>query len=104
MRAHSSPDIVVVLLPGADARVLGVSTRTRNARAGSIVGSGTVSNRDEGQGASCIAELRAVETVVGGAPATPYLAFGDRIRIEAIDGEGDSVFGAIDQTVARAGP
>ena len=77
--------------------------KTRRLRAGTIVGSGTVSNRDGANGASCIAELRAVETIAGGEPATPYLVFGDRIRIEAIDRAGASVFGAIEQAVARAG-
>jgi fumarylacetoacetate (FAA) hydrolase len=74
--------------------------KTRRLRAGSIVGSGTVSNRDRGHGVSCIAELRAIETVQGGAPTTPYMQFGDTIRIEVLGRDGLSVFGAIEQRVA----
>ena len=55
--------------------------KTRNCRAGSIVGSGTVSNKDWSRGYSCIAEKRAIETIEGGSPKTPFMAFGDTIRI-----------------------
>ena len=74
--------------------------RTRRARAGSIVGSGTVSNRDASRGFSCIAEVRAREMIADGAVHTPFLSFGDRIRIEMNDAAGRSVFGAIEQEVA----
>jgi fumarylacetoacetate (FAA) hydrolase len=74
--------------------------RTRNLRAGSIVGSGTVSQRDAASGFGCIAEQRAREIVAGGAAGTDYMAFGDRIRIEVLGEDGQSVFGAIDQQVA----
>ena len=74
--------------------------RTRNLRAGSIVGSGTVSQRDADCGFGCIAEQRAREIVDGGAARTDYMAFGDRIRIEVQGEDGHSVFGAIDQQVA----
>jgi fumarylacetoacetate (FAA) hydrolase len=78
--------------------------KTRNARAGSIVGSGTVSNKDLVRGYSCIAEKRALETIEGGAPHTEYLKFGDTIRIEMPGADGRSVFGAIEQrVVALAG-
>ena len=77
--------------------------KTRNARAGSIVGSGTVSNKDWARGYSCIAEKRAIETIEGGAPQTPFMRFGDTIRIEMKDAGGRSIFGAIDQKVARPG-
>jgi fumarylacetoacetate (FAA) hydrolase len=73
--------------------------KTRNARAGSIVGSGTVSNKDWSRGYSCIAEKRAIETIEGGAPKTPFMRFGDTIRIEMKDFAGASIFGAIDQKV-----
>ena len=73
--------------------------RTRNVRAGSIVGSGTVSNRDWSRGYSCIAEKRAIETIEGGAPQTPFMRHGDTIRIEMQGADGQSVFGAIEQTV-----
>ena len=75
--------------------------KTRNARAGSIVGSGTVSNKDWSRGYSCIAEKRAIETIESGAPATSFMRFGDTIRIEMKDDAGASIFGAIEQTVAR---
>ena len=85
--------------------------RTRNCRAGSIVGSGTVSNRpvdSDGRrewvrGYSCIAEKRAIETILDGTPRTGYMRFGDTIRIEVKGRDGQSVFGAIEQTVAAAG-
>ena len=75
--------------------------KTRNARAGSIIGSGTVSNKDWTRGYSCIAEKRAIETIEDGAPKTPFMRFGDTIRIEMKDSAGASIFGAIEQTVAR---
>jgi fumarylacetoacetate (FAA) hydrolase len=82
--------------------------KTRNVRAGSIVGSGTVSNRgveDKGKkdwpkGYSCIAEKRAIETILDGKPSTDYMKFGDTIRIEMKDKNGQSLFGAIDQQIA----
>jgi fumarylacetoacetate (FAA) hydrolase len=83
--------------------------RTRELEAGSIVGSGTVSNKEDdgpgrpaaagGIGYSCIAEQRCVETIVAGKPSTPFLRFGDRVRIDMRDADGHSVFGAIEQTV-----
>ena len=74
--------------------------KTRNCRAGSIVGSGTVSNKDWSHGYSCIAEKRAVETIESGGPKTGYMKFGDTIRIEMKNAEGASLFGAIEQKVA----
>lgn len=73
--------------------------KTRNVRAGSIVGSGTVSNKDWSHGYSCIAEKRAIETIEDGKPKTEFMKFGDTIRIEAKGKDGLSVFGAIDQKV-----
>jgi fumarylacetoacetate (FAA) hydrolase len=78
--------------------------RTRKVRAGSIVGSGAVSNKDWTRGYSCIAEKRAIETIEGGAAKTEYMKFGDTIRIEMKGSDGASVFGAIAQrVVAGAG-
>jgi len=74
--------------------------RTRNVRAGSIVGSGTVSNKDWSRGYSCIAEKRAIETIESGTPKTEFMRYGDRIRIEMKGSDGMSLFGAIDQRVA----
>jgi fumarylacetoacetate (FAA) hydrolase len=76
--------------------------KTRNARAGSIIGSGTVSNKDAKKGYTCIAEKRCLEMIADGEAKTPFMKFGDRIRIEMLDAEGKSIFGAIDQTVAQA--
>ena len=73
--------------------------KTRNVRAGSVIGSGTVSNKDWTRGYSCIAEKRAIETIESGAPVTEFMKFGDTIRIEAKARDGQSVFGAIEQTV-----
>jgi fumarylacetoacetate (FAA) hydrolase len=78
--------------------------KTRNARAGSIVGSGAVSNKDARRGYTCIAEKRALEILESGAPATAYLCFGDTVRIEMLDANGKSIFGAIDQKVAQGQP
>jgi fumarylacetoacetate (FAA) hydrolase len=73
--------------------------KTRNARAGSIIGSGTVSNRDSSRGYSCIAEQRALEMIASGSAVTPFMRYGDRVRIEMFDAQGASIFGAIDQQV-----
>ena len=77
------------------------AARTRALSAGSIVGSGTVSNKDRSAGSCCIAERRTLEQIETGGPKTPFLKFGDRVKIEMLEGRGDSIFGAIDQTVRR---
>ncbi len=77
-------------------------TRTRAYVAGTIVGSGTVSNDDPSMGYSCVAEIRMRETIADGAPKTPFLKAGDHVRIEVLDSHGKSVFGAIDQRVVSA--
>jgi fumarylacetoacetate (FAA) hydrolase len=73
--------------------------RTRPLTAGTIVGSGTIANQDTGKGASCLAEQRTVETLRDGKPSTPFLKFGDTLRIEITDAQGASIFGAIEQTI-----
>jgi fumarylacetoacetate (FAA) hydrolase len=89
------------------------AARTRELSAGSVIGSGTVSNRDAdggpgrpvkdgGLGYSCIAEVRTVETILGGKAVTPFLKYGDVVRIEMLDDKGRSIFGAIEQTVGAA--
>ncbi|NMM09622.1 MAG: fumarylacetoacetate hydrolase family protein [Polaromonas sp.] len=80
-------------------QLIGHICKTRNVRAGSIVGSGTVSNKDWSRGYSCIAEKRAIETIENGKPKTEFMKFGDTIRIEVKGKDGQSVFGAIDQKV-----
>ncbi|MBS0506605.1 MAG: fumarylacetoacetate hydrolase family protein [Proteobacteria bacterium] len=74
--------------------------KTRNVRAGSIVGSGTVSNQDWAKGYSCIAEKRCIETIQDGKPCTEFMKFGDSIRIEMKNKAGQSLFGALDQQIA----
>ncbi len=80
------------------------AARTRALAAGTIVGSGTVSNRDRKTGSSCLAEKRTLETLDHGKPTTPFMKFGDRIRIEMLDKNGRSIFGAIDQKIVRYTP
>lgn len=85
------------------------AAKTRPLAAGSIIGSGTVSNKsnggpgqpieDGGAGYSCIAEIRMIETIASGAPKTPFMRFGDRVEIEMLDAKGKSIFGRIDQTL-----
>ncbi|HXP77864.1 MAG TPA: fumarylacetoacetate hydrolase family protein [Stellaceae bacterium] len=77
------------------------AARTRELEAGTIIGSGTVSNRDPAAGSACLAERRMIETIEGGAPKTAFLKFGDRVRIEMKDADGRSIFGAIDQKVVQ---
>jgi len=77
---------------------------TRHLGAGTIVGSGTVANKDRSVGSSCLAERRMIEMIEGGQATTPFMKFGDRIRIEMLDASGRSVFGAIDQQVVRYTP
>jgi len=81
------------------ARLVAHAAGTRPLTAGTIVGSGTVANEDEGKGASCLAELRMLEIIAGGKPQTPFMSFGDSIRIEVLDGQGASIFGAIEQVI-----
>jgi len=87
------------------------AAKSRPLEAGTIVGSGTVSNKldggpgkaisEGGVGYSCIAEIRTIETIQSGAPTTSFLKFGDQVRIEMLDANGDSIFGAIDHSVEQ---
>jgi len=77
------------------------AAKTRPLGAGTIIGSGTVSNKDQQHGWSCIAEVRMIETINDGAPKTDFLRFGDRVRLEVKDKDGVTVFGAIDQLVKK---
>ena len=96
--AHAGTDMVFDF-----PQLIAHAARTRNLRAGSIVGSGTVSNKDASRGYSCIAEKRALEMIADSKPSTEFMKYGDRVRIEMFDGAGRSIFGAIDQKVAAAG-
>jgi fumarylacetoacetate (FAA) hydrolase len=81
------------------AQLIAHAAKTRPLSAGTIVGSGTIANQDTSTGASCLAEQRVVETLRDGKAATPFMRFGDRIRIEMFDRAGNSIFGAIEQTM-----
>lgn len=88
------------------------AAKTRPLCAGTIIGSGTVSNKldggpgkpvaEGGVGYSCIAEIRMIETIQNGAPTTPFMQFGDNIKIEMFDKNGQSIFGQINQNVEQA--
>ena len=80
------------------------AAKTRPLSAGTIVGSGTIANEDTSLGASCFAEQRTVETLRDGKPSTPFMSFGDTVRIEMLDREGNSIFGAIEQVIERQSP
>jgi fumarylacetoacetate (FAA) hydrolase len=84
--------------------LLAHAAKTRLLGAGSIIGSGTVSNYDRSAGSSCLAETRMLETIEHGKATTPFLTFGDRVRIEMFDAQGQSIFGAIEQVVERYEP
>ncbi len=77
------------------------AAKTRILSAGSIIGSGTVSNKDRSNGSSCIAEKRMLEILDSGKAHTPFMHFGDKVRIEMLDKQGNSLFGAIEQVVTR---
>ncbi len=77
------------------------AAKTRPLKAGAIIGSGTISNRDRQAGISCLAEIRMIEKIEQGEMRTPFMSYGDTIRIEVTDKEGQSIFGAIEQMVAR---
>jgi fumarylacetoacetate (FAA) hydrolase len=83
------------------AQLIAHAAKTRALVAGSIVGSGTVANKDTSIGSCCIAERRSLEQIEKGAPVTPFMKFGDQVRMEIFDKKGESVFGAIEQEVVR---
>jgi len=81
------------------AELVAHAAKTRPLAAGTIVGSGTIANGDTGKGASCLAEIRMLEIISDGKPSTPFMKFGDTIRIEMFDPQGVSIFGAIEQKI-----
>ncbi|MEP6511170.1 MAG: fumarylacetoacetate hydrolase family protein [Dokdonella sp.] len=83
------------------ADLLAHAARTRPLSAGTLVGSGTIANEDTARGASCLAEQRTVETLRDGKPSTPFLKFGDSVRIDITDAADKSIFGAIEQVVTQ---
>ena len=103
-RAHAGVDMTFDF-----GQLIAHAAKSRNLGAGTIIGSGTVSNKldggpgkpvsEGGVGYSCIAEIRMIETINDGQAKTPFMKFGDTVRIEMLDAEGHSIFGAIEQTV-----
>jgi fumarylacetoacetate (FAA) hydrolase len=83
-------------------RLIAHTAKTRALSPGSIIGSGTVASPDPARGTSCLAERRVIEALEHGSPKTPFLRFGDRVKIEMLDRDGHSIFGAVEQEVARA--
>jgi len=83
------------------ATLIAHAAKSRALGAGTIIGSGTVSNRDRAVGSSCLAEVRMLETIHDGAPKTPFLQFGDTVKIDMTDAAGTTIFGAIEQRVER---
>ena len=86
------------------AQLVAHAAKTRPLRAGAIVGSGTIANQDTGRGASCLAEKRMLEIIDSGEASTPFLQYGDRVRIEMLSEAGETIFGAIEQSVERYTP
>jgi len=84
------------------AELVAHAAKTRPLGAGTIVGSGTIANQDESKGASCLAEKRMLEIIRDGKPATPFMKFGDRVKIDMTDKQGNSIFGSIEQTIERS--
>ncbi|MCF6225677.1 MAG: fumarylacetoacetate hydrolase family protein [Xanthomonadales bacterium] len=83
------------------AQLLAHAVKTRPLCAGAIVGSGTIANQDTSRGASCLAEKRMLEIIADGKPKTAFMSFGDRIQIEMLNAEGESIFGDIDQQIVQ---
>lgn len=83
------------------AQLIAHAAKTRPLTAGTIVGSGTIANQDTKLGASCLAEIRMLEIIADGKPVTPFMSYGDTIRIEMFDQQGDSIFGAIEQKIVH---
>jgi len=83
------------------AELLAHAAKSRPLAAGTLLGSGTIANQDTSRGASCLAEKRMLEIIANGKPETPFMQFGDKVRIEMKSRDGDSIFGAIEQEVVR---
>jgi len=83
------------------AQLVAHAAKTRPLTSGTIVGSGTIANKNTAKGASCLAEIRMLEIIADGKPSTPFMKFGDTIRIEMFDRQGNSIFGAIEQKIIQ---
>lgn len=86
------------------AQLIAHAAKSRSLMTGTVIGSGTIANVGSPTGSSCLAEVRCLETIANGKPSTPFMRFGDRIRIEMKDAQGNSIFGAIDQQVVQYHP
>lgn len=82
-------------------RLISHCAKSRDLMAGTVIGSGTVSNLGSEHGSCCLAEVRCLETIAEGRPKTPFMSFGDRIEIEMLDHQGRSIFGKIDQRIVE---
>ncbi len=82
-------------------RLISHAAKSRPLGAGSIIGSGTISNKDASNGFCCLAETRMIETIANGKPITEFMKFGDKVRIEMFDKQGNSIFGTIEQEVKK---
>jgi fumarylacetoacetate (FAA) hydrolase len=103
---HIRGELIGELDPGVDAaftypQLIAHASRTRELAAGTVIGAGAVANADRKHGCGCIAELRAREQLASGVAVTPYLHFGDELRLEMFDSDGKSIFGAIHQRLER---
>lgn len=85
-------------------KLISHAAKSRPLGAGCLIGSGTVSNVDRSAGSCCLAEVRMLEIIADGKPSTPFMQFGDRIRIEMVDKDGGNIFGTIDQKVKKYTP
>lgn len=82
-------------------RLVEHSAKTRALMAGTVIGSGTVSNKGSEDGSCCLAEVRCLETITNGKPSTPFMSFGDRVEIDMFDKDGNTIFGRIDQKIVQ---
>lgn len=82
-------------------RLVEHSAKSRSLMAGTVIGSGTVSNKGSEDGSCCLAEVRCLETIANGKPTTPFMSFGDRVEIDMFDKDGKTIFGRIDQKVVK---
>ena len=106
LRAILNGDLVGEPNAGVDmtfdfGQLIAHAAKTRPLCAGTIVGSGTVSNLDRSKGSCCLAEVRMLETIANGSAITEFMSFGDRIQIDMLDDNGHSIFGEIDQKVTK---
>jgi fumarylacetoacetate (FAA) hydrolase len=86
------------------AQLIAHAAKSRSLMTGTVVGSGTVSNKGSLLGSCCLAEVRCLETIADGKPSTPFLSFGDSVQIEMLNKDGESIFGRIDQRMVKHTP